>query len=102
MVGELILKDLNSEINRLIEFFPISKLLTYILISVPLTIEQEFLEILTELEHSTAPGSEEIIGYTILVNLINKVIQSGIFPRELNISKMTPLFYSGDEKNMNK
>lgn len=65
------------------------------------------LENIKELRQNSAPGHDEItvgdIQYLqqfilpILVNLINKIIRRGIFPQELKVSKITPLFEAGDK-----
>ena len=110
-VGESIVKDLESEMDQLNDDFSVSELNNNSAMSVPLTDEHELLDIIKELRQNSAPGHDEITVrdinnlrehiLPILAHLINKTIQSGIFPQELKISKITPLFKSGDKKVMN-
>lgn len=110
-VGELIVEDLETEIQQLNEFFSVNEVQNDSFFSMTLTHEGELLEIVKELRINSAPGCDNItvrdvqnLGeyiIPILVRLINETIQRGVFPTELKMSKITPLFKSGDRKCMN-
>ena len=76
-----------------------------------LTNEQEIGEIILELKRDSASGFDEIsvkdllnlkeILIPIITKLVNNILKSNIFPQELKISKISPIFKSGNRNCMN-
>ena len=109
-IGETIVNSLNNEsleFNLDMQFTDIE---CDRLLKMQLTNENEVNEILLGLKKNSAPGDDEVTVLDLLnlrehivpiiTTLINTIISSGIYPQELKISRITPIFKSGDKKNM--
>ena len=76
-----------------------------------LTSEQEIQEIILELKKDSAPGYEKItvkdilnlkdVLSTSLTELVNQVLLCGVFPPELKVNKITPIYKAGARDSMN-
>ena len=76
-----------------------------------LTNEQEIGEIILELKRDSVSGFDEIsvkdllnlkdILIPIITKLVNNILKSNIFPQELKISKISPIFKSGNRNCIN-
>lgn len=72
---------------------------------------QEVTKITNDLKTSTSSGSDDINSAIVklsiaaiaapLTNIINSSFSTGIFPNQLKIAKITPIYKSGDKSNIN-
>ena len=107
-------KNIVSELNRIIESIGFSpgngEVVCGNTMFVELTNVQEVREIISELKQNAAPGHDAITVrdimslrddlIPILTKLINNCLELGIFPEELKIGKITPIYKSGSRDCM--
>ena len=94
--------------NKLTDFLP-PRLLNTMHMSP--TDTQEVLKILKKLDSNTSPGPDSIPSIAvksaavfiapILTSLINSSLSLGVFPDELKLAKVTPIYKSGDTTSPN-
>lgn len=110
-IGKTITNNLNIEIGTL-GIRPIfQEVQCYNSMYVELTTEHEICEIIYELEKNSAPGHDGVTVTDLknlvndiegtLVHLINEILQKGVFPQELKINRVKPIFKSGSRNDMN-
>lgn len=110
-IGKNIVEELNTEIEMMNPKPKFNDVTCDNTIFVEPTNEQEIDKIISDLKRNSAPGHDEITVLDvinlknnlipILTKLVNKILKDGVFPKELKISKINPIFKSGSRDNMN-
>lgn len=112
-VGNSIVSNLDKEIRitRPNGFRACSEVVSQSSTEVQLTNETEIMEIMLDLKKNSAPGHDEVtvndllnlknVLAGVIARLVNDALLSGCFPKELKISKISPIFKSGDKKCVN-
>lgn len=110
-VGENIVKGIDNEIGQLQNDFRKEEIICENSLFLELTNEGEIDEVMLGLKRNSAPGHDQVTTLDInnlkpdlvpiLTKLVNNIFISGIFPQELKISKITPIYKSGQKENMN-
>lgn len=110
-VGESIVREINNEIRQLQTDIRKEEIDCENSLFMELAEESEISEVILELKRSSAPGHDQVTTLDInnlkpdllpiLTKLINNIFINGVFPQELKISKITPIYKGGQKDNMN-
>lgn len=114
-IGETIVNDLEREMLGLrrggVDLDSCDEIVCNNSMEVELTDRAEILETILELKQNSAPGHDEVSVRDVinlkedladvLTKLVNNVLVNGIFPNELKMSKISPIFKSGNKRCLN-
>ncbi|KAK9882698.1 hypothetical protein WA026_022748 [Henosepilachna vigintioctopunctata] len=111
-IGEAVAEELNHDVKNLGISGDFDEILCGNMVTMlDLTNKDEINEIFHELKKNSAPGNDEVSVRDVInlknfivepiVSLINHAFTTGIFPKELKVSKVCPIFKKGKKKLMN-
>lgn len=110
-IGTGIVKDIEAEKNKINSNMTFPQVHSSNSLFLETTNENEIEKILHNLKRDTAAGSDNIlvkdlltlknIVVKVIVKLVNNVLETGVFPKELKIAKICPIYKTGAKNMMN-
>lgn len=110
-IGKNIVNNLNSETDTLGNIATFQEVQCNNSMYIEQTTEQEICEIICGLKKNSAPGHDGVTVADLinlmndikgtLARLVNETLKKGVFPQELKINRVKPIYKSGSRNDMN-